>query len=142
MLISNEERRRPFPSGIYLLVCALNSTDPLDAAFLAGLHRRLLPGALVVMVDDTEAHCRTTPISERNADGDTFRIRRLVDGSTFRVLKNFPTESELVAATGAPLIMPRGSWLARRTTDVHRRCARSTALPHRGRPARHADRRP
>jgi len=35
----------------------------------------------------------STPISERDADGNTYQRRRLADGSDNRVLKNFPTEA-------------------------------------------------
>ena len=66
--------------------------------FLANLHRRLAPGATVLLVDNSEAFCQTIPISDRDTDGNTFQIRRLVDGSSYRVLKNFPTEAKLVAA--------------------------------------------
>lgn len=67
--------------------------------FLLSLHRRLAPGATVLIVDNSEALCRTIPISDRDAEGNTFQIRQLADGSSFRVLKNFPTEVELAAAT-------------------------------------------
>lgn len=40
----------------------------------------------------------STPISERDPDGDTYQLRRLADGSENRVLKNFPSEAELRAA--------------------------------------------
>jgi demethylmenaquinone methyltransferase/2-methoxy-6-polyprenyl-1,4-benzoquinol methylase len=69
------------------------------AEFLLSLHRRLAPGATVLIVDNSEALCRTIPISGCDAEGNSFQIRQLADGSCFRVLKNFPTEAELVAAT-------------------------------------------
>ena len=37
----------------------------------------------------------STPISEIDAQGNTYQLRRLGDGSQVRVLKNFPTEAEL-----------------------------------------------
>jgi len=66
--------------------------------FLASLHSRLEPGAKVLMTDNTEAHCRAVPIVETDADGNSFQVRRLADGSSFRVLKNFLGEPELVKA--------------------------------------------
>jgi len=63
--------------------------------FLLGLHARLAPGARVVLIDNTEAQCRDLPIVEQDAGGNTYQLRRLPDGSTHRVLKNFPTEPEL-----------------------------------------------
>ncbi len=43
---------------------------------------------------------RHTQIGERDEDGDTYQLRRLEDGSSHRVLKNFPTEAELRACLG------------------------------------------
>ena len=63
--------------------------------FLAGLHARLAPGARVALIDNTEAQCRDLPIVEQDADGNTYQLRALPDGSTHRVLKNFPAEPEL-----------------------------------------------
>ena len=37
----------------------------------------------------------STPVSEEDAQGDTWQQRCLEDGSTHRVLKNFPTEAQL-----------------------------------------------
>jgi demethylmenaquinone methyltransferase/2-methoxy-6-polyprenyl-1,4-benzoquinol methylase len=63
--------------------------------FLSGLHARLVPGARVVLLDNTEAQCERLPISERDAAGNTYQMRVLPDGTTYRVLKNFPSEDEL-----------------------------------------------
>jgi demethylmenaquinone methyltransferase/2-methoxy-6-polyprenyl-1,4-benzoquinol methylase len=63
--------------------------------FLTGLHARLVPGAQVVLIDNTEAQCRDLPIVERDAGGNSYQMRVLPDGSTHRVLKNFPAEPEL-----------------------------------------------
>jgi demethylmenaquinone methyltransferase/2-methoxy-6-polyprenyl-1,4-benzoquinol methylase len=63
--------------------------------FLSGLHARLAPGARVVLVDNTEAQCERLPIVERDAAGNTYQRRTLPDGTTHRVLKNFPSEAEL-----------------------------------------------
>jgi ubiquinone/menaquinone biosynthesis C-methylase UbiE len=66
--------------------------------FLASLHRRLQPGARVVMMDNLYVEHSSTPISERDSSGNTYQLRRLADGSESRVLKNFPSEAELRAA--------------------------------------------
>lgn len=66
--------------------------------FLASLHRRLEPGARVVLMDNTYVDGSSTPIAERDAAGNTYQLRRLADGSENRVLKNFPTEEGLRAA--------------------------------------------
>ena len=63
--------------------------------FLASLHGRLDPGARVVLMDNRFVEGSSTPISEIDAQGNTYQLRRLGDGSQVRVLKNFPTEAEL-----------------------------------------------
>jgi len=64
-------------------------------AFLAALHAVLGPRATVVFLDNLWVEGSSTPIVERDAAGDTWQMRRLDDGSTHRVLKNFPGEDEL-----------------------------------------------
>jgi len=39
----------------------------------------------------------STPIAERDAEGNTYQLRCLADGSENRVLKNFPSQAELRA---------------------------------------------
>lgn len=63
--------------------------------FLEGLGRALLPGARVVLLDNFFVPGKSSPIAERDADGDTYQARRLKNGSVHRVLKNFPEEQEL-----------------------------------------------
>lgn len=72
---------------------------PVEARldFLNGLHRLLLPGARVLLLDNTTAQCRELPIAETDALGNTYQHRPLPDGSVHRVLKNFPDEAELRA---------------------------------------------
>jgi demethylmenaquinone methyltransferase/2-methoxy-6-polyprenyl-1,4-benzoquinol methylase len=63
--------------------------------FLAGLHARLSPGARVVFLDNRYVEGSSTPISERDAAGNTYQVRKLADGSSHRVLKNFPSKDDL-----------------------------------------------
>ena len=63
--------------------------------FLEGLHAALRPGATVVFLDNRYVEGSSTPLASRDAAGDTWQERRLEDGSTHRVLKNFPTAEEL-----------------------------------------------
>lgn len=56
---------------------------------------RLAPGARVIMVDNRFVEGNNTPISRRDSEGNTFQIRTIADGSTYEVLKNFPTDEEL-----------------------------------------------
>jgi hypothetical protein len=59
---------------------------------------RLQPGGRVVLLDNRYVAGSSTPISETDADGNTYQTRPLGDGSQHRVLKNFPTETQLQAA--------------------------------------------
>lgn len=69
------------------------------AGFLAGLHRALAPGARVIFLDNRYVEGNSTPVSAPDAEGDTWQWRTLADGSRHRVLKNFPQEGDLRAAT-------------------------------------------
>jgi ubiquinone/menaquinone biosynthesis C-methylase UbiE len=66
--------------------------------FLCDLNVVLQPGAKVVLLDNLFVEGSSTAISETDVAGDTYQMRRLNDGSTYRVLKNFPSESELTAS--------------------------------------------
>jgi demethylmenaquinone methyltransferase/2-methoxy-6-polyprenyl-1,4-benzoquinol methylase len=68
--------------------------------WLVVLHARLQPGAVVAMLDNRWVPGSSTPISHRDADGDTWQQRTLDDGSTHPVLKNFPEAGEAIAALG------------------------------------------
>jgi len=63
--------------------------------FLLGLSARLEPGANVVLLDNRYVEGSSSSLTRRDADGNTFQTRKLGDGSTHTVLKNFPTETEL-----------------------------------------------
>ena len=63
--------------------------------FLEGLGAQLMPGAKVVLLDNLHVEGSSTPIAETDAEGNTYQSRKLKDGSTHRILKNFPTEAEL-----------------------------------------------
>jgi demethylmenaquinone methyltransferase/2-methoxy-6-polyprenyl-1,4-benzoquinol methylase len=69
-------------------------------AFLAGLHRRLEPRARVAFMDNLYVEGSSTPVSRRDADGNTYQQRRLDDGSSHEVLKNFPSAQEMKARVG------------------------------------------
>ena len=70
-------------------------------AFLRGLHERLEPGAVVAFMDNRYVEGSSTPLSRRDAEGNTYQTRRLADGSTHEVLKNFSTPRELRERLGA-----------------------------------------
>ena len=81
-------------------------------AFLLGLHALLQPGARVVLIDNNEVQLGDFPIVETDGHGNTFQRRQLRDGTTHRVLKNFPTESDL-----RTLLAPLGDKVAYRNLD-------------------------
>jgi len=62
--------------------------------FLASLHSRLEPGALVLMGDSLVYH---DDWAKRRVDehGDTFEERILLDGRRFETIKNFPSKAEI-----------------------------------------------
>jgi len=68
--------------------------------WLARLHEQLDPGARVVLLDNRWVEGSNTPISRRDADGNTYQQRRLDDGSVHEVLKNFPDRGSALTAIG------------------------------------------
>ena len=69
-------------------------------SFLMHLHSRLGPGARVVFMDNTYFEGSSTPVSRRDAEGNTYQRRQLADGSSHEVLKNFPSVQELRQRVG------------------------------------------
>ena len=68
------------------------------AQFVQNLAARLQPGARVVILDNSFAAGSSTPISRRDAEGNTYQMRRLANGEEYEVLKNFPSSEELAEA--------------------------------------------
>lgn len=73
--------------------------------FLRGFHAALEPGATGVLLDNRFVPGSSTPITEQDVEGNTYQTRLLSDGAAHRVLKNFPSERELVAA-----VSPFAAW--------------------------------
>lgn len=63
--------------------------------FLEGLMRRLLPGSLVVFVDNRLVPGSVHPVARRDEQGNTYQQRQMADGSSWDVLKNFPEPAEV-----------------------------------------------
>jgi SAM-dependent methyltransferase len=62
--------------------------------FLGVLHKKLMPGALVIFADQLRyswAHRREDP------EGNLLEQRALPDGSQWEIVKNFPTEHEIIS---------------------------------------------
>jgi demethylmenaquinone methyltransferase/2-methoxy-6-polyprenyl-1,4-benzoquinol methylase len=80
--------------------------------FLSSLHSRLEPGARVLLIDNGPVQLDDFPITETDADGNTYQHRTLPDGATYKVLKNFPSQAEL-----DELLAPHASEVAHQTLD-------------------------
>jgi demethylmenaquinone methyltransferase/2-methoxy-6-polyprenyl-1,4-benzoquinol methylase len=52
----------------------------------------------VVVLDNRYVEGSSTPLSRRDADGNTYQVRTLLSGETHEVLKNFPQATELADA--------------------------------------------
>jgi SAM-dependent methyltransferase len=80
------------------LVCFWWSHVPASGldGFLQTLHSKLSPGARVLLLDNRYVKGSSSPISRSDAQGNTFQVRSLSDGSTYEVLKNFPAQNEVV----------------------------------------------
>lgn len=72
--------------------------------FLGGLHARLRPGALVIFCDQLPRE--SSRGDTESAEGDNIQTRKLPDGSSHAVIKNFPGREEF------------GELLARYTGEV------------------------
>jgi demethylmenaquinone methyltransferase/2-methoxy-6-polyprenyl-1,4-benzoquinol methylase len=68
--------------------------------WLAALHARLQPGARVVFIDNRYVAGSSTPLHRHDAAGNSYQQRRLADGSTHEVLKNFPSHAQAQALLG------------------------------------------
>jgi demethylmenaquinone methyltransferase/2-methoxy-6-polyprenyl-1,4-benzoquinol methylase len=64
-------------------------------AFLTELHARLAPGSRVAFLDNRYVEGSSTPISRRDDDGNSYQRRRLGDGSSHELLKNFPDAAQM-----------------------------------------------
>jgi ubiquinone/menaquinone biosynthesis C-methylase UbiE len=69
--------------------------------WLEGLHACLQPGARVVFIDNRYVEGSSSPITRRDAQGNSYQTRRLDDGSSHEVLKNFPDEAQMRGLLGA-----------------------------------------
>ena len=69
-------------------------------AFLSGLEEKLSPGSRVVFLDNRYVEGSSTPVSRRDAEGNGYQQRRLADGTSHEVLKNFPTAREMEKRLG------------------------------------------
>ena len=78
-------------AGFWWSHVALSRLD----SFLKGLHARLHSRAIVAFMDNRYVEGSSTPVSRRDQEGNTYQARRLADGSSHEVLKNFPTAQQI-----------------------------------------------
>jgi demethylmenaquinone methyltransferase/2-methoxy-6-polyprenyl-1,4-benzoquinol methylase len=92
--------------------------------FLNTINQFVLPNATVVIMDNTFVEGSNLPITNTDEHGNTFQTRKLDDGTTHLVLKNFPTENYLqqklsTIATDIQFINLKYYWiLSYRTLDI------------------------
>ncbi len=70
-------------------------------AWLAQLHGHLQRDSCIVMLDNAFVEGSSTPLARTDADGDSWQLRTLDDGSTHEVMKNFPSEAQALQTVRA-----------------------------------------
>ncbi len=63
--------------------------------FLKKLQNQLTTNGELIFIDNKYVEGSSTPISRTDEDGNTYQIRRLQNGDTYEVLKNFPSKEEV-----------------------------------------------
>lgn len=67
--------------------------------FLESLHGKLLPGSRVVLLDNRYVDGESTPVSKTDSEGNTYQLRKISDGTSYEIVKNFFDEDELRKVT-------------------------------------------
>jgi len=63
--------------------------------FLKKLQNQLTANGELIFIDNKYVEGSSTPIARTDEDGNTYQIRRLQNGETYEVLKNFLSEKEI-----------------------------------------------
>ncbi|GGJ31475.1 class I SAM-dependent methyltransferase [Deinococcus roseus] len=71
--------------------------------FLAGIRNAVGPGKKLILIDNLCVEGNSTPISRTDSEGNTYQNRKLDNGQTYEVLKNFPTREELLHFSGGEI---------------------------------------
>ena len=90
----------PFDAGLAAFWWSHVPRQELER-FVEAFHRHLELDARVVLVDNRYVEGSSTPLTRRDAHGNTYQTRTLDDGSRYEVLKNIPDGSEMRGALGA-----------------------------------------
>ena len=67
-------------------------TEELDN-FISITNSLVKPGGTIVFMDNNYVEGSNLPITDTDATGNTYQTRKLDNGTTHKVLKNFPTEN-------------------------------------------------
>jgi len=78
-------------------------------AFVEDFHRTLDPGSSVFFADNVYVDGLGGELVSNGSDENTYKVRRLRDGSRHLVLKNYYSEAELSAIFGATAAVDSGS---------------------------------
>jgi len=63
-------------------------------SFLSHFASRLRPAATLLMIDQLYVEGFTSPLSREDRWGNQYTVRKLKDGSTYEIIKNFPRPGE------------------------------------------------
>ena len=61
-------------------------------SFIDKVNDLVLPGRTIVLIDNNYVEGNSTAVIDKDEFGNTYQKRKLKDGSTHLVLKNFPTK--------------------------------------------------
>lgn len=64
-------------------------------AFIDAMNSHVIPGGTIAFIDNLYVEGSNLPVTETDAQGNTYQTRTLENGTQHKVLKNFPTEEEL-----------------------------------------------
>ena len=65
--------------------------------FLRNFLSLINPGGLVIFVDNNYVEGRSTPLYKTDENRNTYQKRKLIDGSEYSIIKNFPSDEELLS---------------------------------------------
>jgi SAM-dependent methyltransferase len=84
-----------FDSGFGGFIWSHIPKQELDV-FLSGFISHISPGGIVVFVDNQYVEGSNTPVDSKDEHGNTYQIRKLSNGNNYKVIKNFPTDKEIL----------------------------------------------
>jgi len=106
-------------AGFFWSHLLLDQADP----FLTHLVECLAPESKIVFIDNRYVEGSNHPITETDSSGNTYQQRKLDDGTSWRVLKNFPTPAQIQDqlsqfCTNVSVVELDYFWIAQATTKT------------------------